>query len=73
MRAFGQGLTLSFHWAAAPTALYNLCLILEILLKKSCCKNNCNLTLLATIFIYKQIQLHILGLTHLPSVTRSNL
>jgi chloramphenicol O-acetyltransferase len=35
---------------ADPPAIYNLCLILEIMLQKSCCKYN--ITLFATALIY---------------------
>jgi hypothetical protein len=38
---------------AGPEAIYNLCLILKIMLQKSCCKYNT--TLSATAFIYIRI------------------
>jgi hypothetical protein len=44
-----------FLWGggADPGALYNLCLILKIMLQKSCYKHN--ITLSATAFIYMRI------------------
>ena len=55
---------------ADPEAIY-LCLILKMMLHKSCYMNNCNITWTATAFIH--IQLDVPWLTHLIEITRSNL
>jgi hypothetical protein len=37
---------------ADPDAIHNLCLILKVMLEKSCRKYNCNIALYVNVFLY---------------------